>query len=278
MKNTSNTSDWIATYNIFMIALNSTNSKLYSYGSLILVLILTSLYQFASIFVMNIISSFYLAITQQNKQLFIETIIYTIIILILLTILKSLQMISIELCILIFRKNLTFYLHDIYIPFGSQYHSKQSFDNIDQRITQDSDMFCNEIINIIINLFCIPFLIIYYSFQLIILLNYIIPIICTIYFLFSWFVSSYFMNSIIHLIYKKQNFEANFRLKHINYIKNIEIITILNANNNELYNLDLSFNIIIINQLNIIKKHILLYLFTNFFDYFGSIRKLFHSF
>lgn len=162
--------------------------------------IVTILYEISAVFIMDIISLFYQSISDSNKSQYFDCILRSIFIITIVSILKSFQMVFIDASILYFRKCLTNKLNIIFI--NNTIELKSVFDNIDQRITQDIDIFSAKLITLISKLLCIPFILCYYTFILIQLFGWNVAFICYVYFILGTMTTGISYLRMIYTYYK----------------------------------------------------------------------------
>ena len=140
-----------------------------------------------STFIMTILATFYETIAQNNKSSFQQCIWKALVIVFCISLAKTASQVLGELVALLCRSRLVSSLHHQYSLHGSHIHR---YDNVDERITQDANLFSDIFVKVVRNLVAIPFIIVFYSWTLFHLFGAVAPIICYIYFMFGFMITS----------------------------------------------------------------------------------------
>lgn len=236
------------------------------------VLITSVAFEVCSILIMNILGSFYKSISSGNKREYQEYVRDAIIIVILTAVTKSSSIILSELSSLILRERLVYKLQEKYMC--ESVSIMYQYDNIDQRITQDVQIFAMKLIEIVAKLICVPAVIVYYTWLLCTSFEWFLPFVCYCYFVIGYLLNHMLMKRIVPLIYTQERYEGNFRYAHVTLRDSMEAVSLLLAEESELHNLTRQFSVLVRNQYKIIVAHIPLYLASNMFSYLGSIGKV----
>ncbi|UJR20946.1 hypothetical protein I4U23_024055 [Adineta vaga] len=150
--------------------------------------------------------------------------------------------------------------------------TKSSIDNPDQRITQDVDVLCRALSNIIPLLLISPFTIGYYTYRTWQITGYYGPLAIVVYFVIWTGINKVFISAVSRTIFRQNTFEGTFRFLHTQVRTYNESIAFYNGGSFELKRFNNYFLQIltpILYRRNI--QEFLLSLSTNLFDYIGSI-------
>lgn len=258
-------SKWKSFYNIAYVL--CTHQNLY----ITLLIVTTILFEASSSLVMNVISSFYQVISKKDYSSFVNCLFQSIFVMIIISCFKTIQMILQEVCSIKWRKFLVDFIQTKYVNNASILMYQYNLDNLDERITQDINLFTSQFTSFCVRILCLPFVIIYYTVVLWDILGWLGPTCCYIYFFVGFMVSSRFMKAIVPLAYKRECLEGNFRYSHVQFRNFVETIYLLQGDEVESARMSNSFDKLFQNTIEIIYAHIPLYVTTNLFSYFGSI-------
>eukprot|EP01041_Mallomonas_annulata_P001687 gene1687-3264_t len=234
-------------------------------------------YEISSAFVMSVISEFYLSISSKNYELFIACLVKSIVIITIVSILKSLQTFSSEGCALLWRERLVHTLHNIYFNSNAAYsmihgvNNHGVLENPDQRMTQDVDKLTITMAKILLKVLTIPGIIIYYTYYLWKNFGWVAPVSCYVYFFVGAAVSSVCMRSIVNLTYVQEAAEGGLRYRHFLFRVSSEEIAFLRGQRREEMDIDQAFRGVVDSTSQLIRRRAVLYLISNWFSYFGSI-------
>ena len=259
---------------------------------------------------MDILSQFYMAVSSNDTELFVKTLLRALVVTSCIALFKALTLYSADYLALEWRKKLITYLHELYVNDKTAYvilvgngsnHMDTSFmndtksigkdgttshqsickeessnqgtaiENPDQRITQDVERFCHQTSLLFSTILITPGLILFYGIYLYQLFGFIAPLSCVLYFLLSALITIIFSRSLAQTIYNQELLEGNLRLQHAQYRHNIEAIALLHGSVYEFKYLQHAFQELYINQQKLIQLKLPLYILTNWFSYFGAI-------
>ncbi|KAM7448623.1 ATP-binding cassette sub- D member 4 [Porites harrisoni] len=125
------------------------------------------------------------------------------------------------------RELLTMRLHSSYFRNSAYYKLnvlQDRLDNIDQRITQDVQKFCNTFRKCSIVFIISPFTIGYYTYQCYKSAGYLGPLLIYAYFFVGTIINKLIMTPIVSLVVKQEKLEGDFRFKHMHIRSNAESI------------------------------------------------------
>lgn len=222
----------------------------------------------AAALVMYMLSSLYLSVTTNNRRSFWENIAFTFAVVSIQAIFHSYKVYLGDKCSIYWRKALVDHLqanvpalYDRPVP------------NTDQRITQDVDMLCSELYQLVERTIVLPVSIAFYSVYLVMHFGLIPWLCCILYFVMGAAISSAFATRIVQLVYQQGQFEGDFRLLHSHFMTHKLLIQLLGGGVPEQANLKQAFNMIIWNRQSIILHTLYLNVCTNWFAYAGAIGK-----
>lgn len=237
------------------------------------------LHEVSAAFIMFVISDFYKSISSLNKDLFIQAIMRSLFVVVIVSFFKSLILFATESCALQWRIDLVFFLHYHYFDknrtaFKLLYMPdsfSEPLDNCDQRITQDVLELTLRMSQLLTKMLTVPGIIVYYTYSLWNSFSWFAPTLCYVYFLVSSTVSVSVVKMLAGLIFQQEIYEANFRFKHAYFRINIDSISFLRGEPYEGNKMENSFEHIQLNQSKLINRRFVLHLLTNWFSYIGTI-------
>jgi ABC-type uncharacterized transport system fused permease/ATPase subunit len=265
----------LKTYKSEIISKSSANADFISLKAFFLALFLFTItllaYEGCSLLIMQVIGDFYATISNNDMKGFYNCIWKALAVVLLTAIVKTSRSILEEVCALGLRERITLYLHKIYCD--SLIQTSAAVDNADQRICQDVDLYSKKMILLSGQLFCVPFVIVYYSWILAYSFGLFLPLACYAYFAIGYLVTYLAMRRVVPLVYRHEKQEGDFRYSHVNLRDHSNSVFLLRGQKKEQLHLNSKFSEVLRNQRDIIMSHIPLFLVANTFDYFGSICK-----
>lgn len=236
-------------------------------------------YEVASINLMGVLSGFYTAITENDRQAFTAVLFRSLLVTSFISMLYSIQSYTSEGCAIQWRERLGKVLQGGYVvdvrklraAKGMHSRKQPQIDGADQRITQDADRLTTQMSLLITNSIAIPFLIVYYTYYLWNLFGYAVPLACYAYFVVSTFCTALFSRAIVPIVYQQEKLEGIYRGQHVRFIEFYESISFLKGVSFEKAEVEKSFARALDNKWRITNWHLPLYLVANWFTYFGSV-------
>ncbi|XP_062503781.1 lysosomal cobalamin transporter ABCD4-like [Corticium candelabrum] len=173
------------------------------------------------------------------------------------------------------RKYLTDHLHDSYCTDIVYYNVNvldPTLDNIDQRITQDVERFTFKLSDKVASkLIITPFTVIYYTYKCWNSIGYFGPVLIYLYFFVGVVINKLIMSPIVHLVYKQENLEGDFRFQHMQLRVHSESVAFYRSGELEKQRLSLKFKDLLSTQGLLVMWNFLLNSSVNIFDYVGGI-------
>lgn len=256
---------------------SSEYTSLISLKSLLLALVLFTAtlvaFECCSLLIMQVIGEFYSTISDHDVKAFYMCIWKAVAVVCVTALIKTGRAILEEVCALGLRERITVYLHHIYCDSLIQISS--AIENVDQRICQDVDLYSKKMIQLYGQLFCLPFVIIYYSWILAYSFGLFLPVACYIYFILGYSLSYLLMRRVVPLVFQHEKLEGDLRYFHVGVRNFADSIFLLQGQRTERIQLNKKLSEVLRNQRDTVVKHVPLFLATNIFDYFGSICKSF---
>lgn len=167
------------------------------------------LYEVAAVKVMTVLSKLYSSVSSQNRDLFWTTLGYSIAVVTVISIFKSMCSFASDSCALRWRSFLVEYMQDSYILRSqSQNTLALSIDGIDQRITQDVDLFTSKCATLLSQVMLLPLVIAFYSVYLAVSFGWITVAICFSYFVVGCIGGSSLARRLVNLTYLQEFYEG----------------------------------------------------------------------
>jgi ABC-type uncharacterized transport system fused permease/ATPase subunit len=230
-----------------------------------------------SVQIMTILSSIYKAVSAGDTALFYKTLLVALVVVTLISLIKSLVSYATESCALAWRRHITETIHaSSYLshPTGVLMDaSVASLGTVDQRITQDADRLTSQAAKLLADTVALPAVIVFYSVHLIYLFNWSVVVACLAYFLCGCAVSSLLAGPLMQAVYMQEALEGGFRAAHSRYQQRLPDIRLLRGEAAERQNLGAAFAALVANTQSLIRKRLALSAFTNWFAYTGSLGK-----
>lgn len=219
---------------------------------------------------------FYKSLTQKSLDSFKQLAFYAISLIIINALMVSLRDFFAQLLSIIWRKNVTLKLHNLYFKNKNFYYIQQhllslsdsnefasqrsttvliepansassQLDNPDQRITQDVFSLSKSFSTILPVLLISPFVIAWYTYQAWLSVGYFGPVTVFVYFLIWSVVNGPLTSPIARVIYKQDKKEGDFRFRHMNLRTNAESIAFYDSTQIELTNINSVFSSLLSN-------------------------------
>jgi len=169
---------------------------------------------------------------------------------------------------------LTTRLHSGYFKNSAYYKLnvlQDKLDNIDQRITQDVERFCDVFRKASIVFIISPFTVGYYTYQCYKSSGYLGPLLIYGYFIVGTIVNKLIMTPIVTLVVKQEKLEGDFRFKHMQIRGNAESIAFYRSGGLEKRKTNSRLQTLLQTQQRLINFECILFFAINVFDYLGAI-------
>ncbi|KAF4087493.1 hypothetical protein AMELA_G00071330 [Ameiurus melas] len=219
-------------------------------------------------------SQFYDVLSAKDYGRFKELVAFSVLLILLNSVLKSLEQYISNLLYISWRKCLTRSLHRDYFS-GQVYYTlsvlQKDVDNPDQRMTQDAERLCNRLSSMASRLVISPFTIFYYSYQCFNMTGWIGFVSILGYFLVGTIANKFLIGPVVSTLVEQEKLEGNFRFKHMQIRVHAESAAFYRAGDVEHARTDRRLQSLLHTQRNLIDKEFRLYLGVNTFDYMGSI-------
>ncbi|KAL9952743.1 hypothetical protein ACROYT_G040037 [Oculina patagonica] len=165
-------------------------------------------------------------------------------------------------------------LHTGYFKHTAYYKMnvlEDKLDNIDQRITQDVDKFCDTFRKSLIVFIISPFTIAYYTYQCYQSSGYLGPVIIYGYFIVGTIINKLIMTPIVGMVVKQEKLEGDFRFKHMQIRSHAESIAFYRSGSLEMKKTNSRLQSLLQTQFRIVNLECILFFFINIIDYIGAI-------
>lgn len=240
----------------------------------ILLIIVSFAFEISSIAIMKVISRFYFSVTSRDFELFLTCLWRSLIVISVVSAMKSLKTYFTEVCALEWRASLVKFLHENCINKAMVAYNAitiNRLENMDQRITQDLYRLTADAAKLVADVATAPAVIIFYSYYLWRKVGFIPPVACFVYFLLGSLCTYLQARKLIPRVYLQEMCEGRFRLLHSQFISNIEAIALLGGEHSEWKRMSKSFGHLVEIVRDVINTQLPLYLIVNWFSYFGAI-------
>ncbi|KAM3920058.1 lysosomal cobalamin transporter ABCD4 isoform 1-T1 [Leptodactylus fuscus] len=219
-------------------------------------------------------SQFYGVLSDQDMSSFRQLAVLAIMLILAISVLRSMEQYIGKLVYVNCRKVLTEYLHQAY--FTKQVYYTLSVehphvDNPDQRMTQDVERLCREIGTVASKLLTTPFTLVYYSYQCAISTGWMGPVSIFGYFVIGSMLNRLLMGPVIPKLIQQEKLEGDFRFKHVEIRVNAEAAAFTRAGTVEHSRTARRLQHLIGAQKELMNQELWLYFGTNTFDYLGGI-------
>ncbi|KAM9488146.1 lysosomal cobalamin transporter ABCD4 isoform 2-T2 [Clarias gariepinus] len=219
-------------------------------------------------------SQFYGVLSEKNFGQFKKLVAFSILLILLNAVLKSVEQYISNLLYVGWRKCLTQSLHQDYFS-GQIYYTlnvlQSDTDNPDQRMTQDAERLCKQLSSMASRLVISPFTISYYSYQVFNITGWIGFVSILGYFLVGTVANKFLIGPVVSTLVEQEKLEGNFRFKHMQIRVNAESAAFYRAGMVEHARTNHRLQSLLDTQRKLINRELLLYLGVNTFDYMGSI-------
>ncbi|CAG2110509.1 unnamed protein product [Medioppia subpectinata] len=238
-------------------------------------LFVTVLYETAAYNIGMITGSYYKALGNKDSHEFWTQTIKAVVLIVIIAMLKSTKEYISSTVYIEWRRSLTARLLVHYFRDRRYYDlnvsSERRKDNLDQRLTQDVDLFCKQLSLIIADLIVWPFLIAFYTYKTWVVIGYIGPLGCLIFFLCSTAINKGLISLVLHFVYLQQRAEGDYRFQHTRVRNEAESIAIQRGAAFELHKTRHLFHRLLAIQERLILRELGLKSSVYMFDYLGSI-------
>ncbi len=238
------------------------------------ILVSSIVYEIVSSYLMIVMSNFYKTLTEADSDRYYMTMYTALVIIVIITISKSLQAYYCDCCALQWRTVLVKCIHDrLYCDDGSNSLSSPwtGLDNIDQRVSQDVDILSSQTAVLFTRLALLPFVIIYYTWFLVNLLGWIVPLLVLLYFIASGVATSMLAGRLVGLVYCQEQREGDFRFAHVWAGMHRDTTSLLAGESFERDRLDARYGSLRRNKQELLWRNLHLRLCTNLCEYGGAI-------
>ncbi|KAG5181512.1 ABC transporter transmembrane region 2-domain-containing protein [Tribonema minus] len=257
----------------------------------LLLVTLAITYEVAASFIMTVIGDFYLAVSSQDWQLFMNVLWRSMLVVAVVGTLRACRDFACEACALQWRCNLVRYLHAHYlrgtVPYqltraggGSSGSSSgggkaaAAVDNPDQRIVSDAAALTTAMGEVIQKTLVVPGLLAYYTWYVAALFGWVAPAACYAYFALAGALNAVVLRRVVPRVYEAERREGTFRYAHAWLRANAEAVAFYGAAaaaRAERHRLGYYFNSAVDARWRVLWAHLPLYACVQFFDYVGSI-------
>ncbi|XP_072536373.1 lysosomal cobalamin transporter ABCD4 isoform X2 [Salminus brasiliensis] len=219
-------------------------------------------------------SQFYSVLSQKNYSKFQELVLFAILLILLNSVVKSVEQYICSLLYVSWRKSLTEDLHRGYF-WGRCYYTlsvlRKDIDNPDQRISQDAERLCKQLSTMASRFVISPFTVSYYTYQCFNSTGWI-GVLCIFgYFFVGTIANKILMGPIVSTLIQQEKLEGDFRFKHMQIRVNAESAAFYRAGKVEHMRTDQRLQSLIHTQRSLMNAELWLYIGVNTFDYLGSI-------
>lgn len=150
--------------------------------------------------------------------------------------------------------------------------AENGIDNPDQRITQDVDKLCYQLmVNVLPQIILQPFIIAYYTYKTYQSMGYIGPLSIYAFFVISTILNKFIMGPVVSRVFQQEQQEGDFRFKHVQVRTNVESIAFYQAATLEKKKMDRRLEDLVSAQLRVVHSQLPLNLSINSFDYISSV-------
>ncbi|CAM9704632.1 unnamed protein product, partial [Hapterophycus canaliculatus] len=149
-----------------------------------------------------------------------------------------------------------------------------SLDNPDQRLTADAAALTTAFASVVHTTLVVPGLVLFYTWYLIGMFGWTAPAACYVYFIVASAANWAVVKRVVPAVYRKQRAEGTFRYDHAwlrTHSESVVFCGVEAVEGRERDRLGNSFDAVVAASWSLIRRHIPLYVLTQFFDYLGSI-------
>ncbi|XP_054168656.1 lysosomal cobalamin transporter ABCD4-like [Oppia nitens] len=237
-------------------------------------LVICMIYETISYNVGMITGAYYKALADKDWNQFWSQTLKALVLIISIALVKSCKDYIVSTVYIEWRKSLTTKLNVLYFKDLSYYRLNvidRYKDNLDQRITQDVDAFCRSLSSIISDLLVWPFIIPFYTYHSYVIIGYIGPLGCFIFFIVTTVLNKSLISMVSNKVYLQQQSEGNYRFQHIHVRNNCESIALQSGHTFENFKTQQLFNQLVSVQESLIVRELFLKSWVYLSDYLGSI-------
>jgi ABC-type uncharacterized transport system fused permease/ATPase subunit len=251
------------------------------------------LYEIASVRVMSIMSNLYKAVSSRDSVLFWSTFWYALVVVTINAFLRATVSYTSDTCAVYWRKYIVEYIHKHYINVlhddfvivaeidsnmdtDSNRSSEPTLqnrvlDNIDQRITQDTDLLSAKSAQLLAAVAVLPGVVLFYTYYLVTLFGWWTPMACYLYFAVGTVASYLAAKQLVSTVYEQELREGNFRRVHMQVLLSRKEICLLQGEEAELRRAEVVFDELCDIRFKLNRQKYWLSLVTLVFAYAGSI-------
>ncbi|XP_022787215.1 ATP-binding cassette sub-family D member 4-like [Stylophora pistillata] len=219
-------------------------------------------------------SRFYEVLLARDKEDFSSLLISSLLIIIGVSLANSALKLVSRILYVKWREVLCSKLHASYFKHRAYYKLNvldDKYDNIDQRITQDVERFCEAFRKVIVVVVVSPFTITYYTYLCYQSSGYLGLVCIYGFFIGGTIINKLIMSPIVNLVVKQEKLEGDFRFKHMQIRSNAESIAFYRSAGLEMRKTNSKLQSLIKVQTRIVTYESFLFFSTSLFDYVGGI-------
>ncbi|XP_048841780.1 ATP-binding cassette sub-family D member 4 isoform X1 [Brienomyrus brachyistius] len=218
-------------------------------------------------------SKFYKVLASKDFPGFKGLLLFAGLLIVLNSMLKSLDQYICSLMYVSWRRALTERLHGAYFQ-GRVYYTlnvlPEDLDNPDQRISQDAERLCKQMSAMASRLILSPFTVAYYTYHCFHSTGWVGPISIFGYFIVGTLTNKVLMGPIVATLVEQEKLEGDFRFKHMQIRVNAESAAFYRAGKVEHMRTDRRLQRLLQTQRSLMTKEFWLYIGVNTFDYLGG--------
>ncbi|KAL0041425.1 hypothetical protein WJX79_002885 [Trebouxia sp. C0005] len=219
----------------------------------------------------QVAGQYYLIIVDQQHSMFVKTTLASLALYICNTIVKSTGQWLSELLAYSWRSKLTTLLQQQYCSKENFYWLSDKLDNPDQRIAQDTNIFCNALGSIAKVIAAAPFQVMYYTYWTYRITTGYVVLAVYAFFLKSLLLESLIIRPTARVVFKQECKEGNFRFAHMRLRSFLTEVTLYRAGEAEKTRLNHALQPVLANQLRLVMWRWLLSACTTGLEYAGAL-------
>ncbi|KAL0050452.1 hypothetical protein WJX82_011470 [Trebouxia sp. C0006] len=219
----------------------------------------------------QVAGQYYLIIVDEQHSMFVKTTVASFALYTCNTIIKSTGQWLSELLAYSWRSKLTTLLQQQYCSKENVYWLFDKLDNPDQRIAQDTNIFCNALGSIAKVIAAAPFQVMYYTYWTYQITTGYVVLAVYAFFLISLMLESLIIRPIARLVFEQERKEGDFRFAHMRLRSFLTEITLYRAGAAERIHLDHALQPVLANQLRLVMWRWLLSACTTGLEYAGAL-------
>mmetsp|Transcript_23558 Transcript_23558/g.52305 ORF Transcript_23558/g.52305 Transcript_23558/m.52305 type:complete len:694 (+) Transcript_23558:143-2224(+) len=233
-----------------------------------LLLVTTLAYEIVSMRVMGILSNLYRAVASQDSGLFWATLSYALVVVGLISLLKSINTYAQGSCALYWRTTVVNFVHERLVVASA---AAARLEGAEQRATQDVDRLTQRAAKFAADTAALPVVIVFYTTYLIQLFGPAVPLLCFLYFALGSLACFLLARRLVELVYAQEKCEGSFRNAHVGFHRHLAEIYLLRGERYESGAMAAQYTELRGTVAAFIRRSFWLNLFTDWFAYTGSI-------